>query len=226
LIRLSWVSAAAVVPDSSDGTDSGDPSHPSYLFERISIVHELQNAPQGNAQFGKGELRERSRNLHFTMTRIGHQDAVVRDEGNRVGARKRALVSRGGCALAALSCGFSLWVKAAEIASMPVLEGSAAYRVNCANCHGENLSGGYGPSLRDMAFRTKWTSLGPAALREFLSTRMPPSDPGGLAQDMYEQIATFIEQTSGIATTPPPAKQNESTTELTDPARPSDRRGV
>jgi mono/diheme cytochrome c family protein len=151
---------------------------------------------------------------------------VRADEGNRGGVRKRVLVSRGGCALAALSCGFSLWVKAAEIAPMPVLEGSAAYRVNCANCHGENLSGGYGPSLRDMAFRTKWTSLGPAALREFLSTRMPPSDPGGLAQDMYEQIATFIEQTSGIATTPPPAKQNESTTEPTDPARPSDRRGV
>jgi mono/diheme cytochrome c family protein len=137
---------------------------------------------------------------------MGKDTVVQRDDRSRVGVRKRALVSCG--ALAALSCGFSFWVKAAEVPSMPVLEGSAAYRVNCANCHGENLSGGYGPSLRDIAFRTKWTSLGPAALREFLSTRMPPSDPGGLPQDAYEQIATFIEQTSGMAMTPRPPKQN------------------
>jgi hypothetical protein len=158
---------------------------------------------------------------------IEHQDAVVqRDKENRVGVRQRSLVSCGGCALAALSCVLSLGVESAEVASMPVLEGSTAYRANCASCHGENLSGGYGPSLRNIAFRAKWTSLGAAALREFLSTRMPPSDPGDLSQDTYEQIATFIEQTNGMATTPPPGQQNGPTTELTHPAQPSDRWGV
>src|ERR1700737_3417717 len=66
------------------------------------------------------------------------------------------------------------------------------YVIYCASCHGEKLSGAFAPSLRGEAFFTKWRTKGKTGLIEYVARSMPPSDPGGLSSDTYNEIVSFI----------------------------------
>lgn len=75
-----------------------------------------------------------------------------------------------------------------------------AYGQNCAACHGSNLGGGqFGPSLKDGAFRAKWSD--DDRLLDYISTAMPPANPGGLSKEVYQQLVALIraEGEQGIA---------------------------
>ena len=61
--------------------------------------------------------------------------------------------------------------------------GKNVYLRQCAGCHGETLTGGrFGPPLKSAVFAAHWQSLGQEELLKLISQRMPPANPGGLAQ--------------------------------------------
>jgi alcohol dehydrogenase (cytochrome c) len=73
----------------------------------------------------------------------------------------------------------------------------ALYRNNCASCHGQNLEGGqFGPTLKGLAFQTKWPTDKQAALLDFLEHSMPPANPGVLTHQQYTSLAEFVESST------------------------------
>ena len=85
-------------------------------------------------------------------------------------------------------------------------EGQSAYAQNCAGCHGAGLDDGeFAPPLKGTAFTGHWGGKGAAELNSYISTKMPPSNAGGLGDAVYLQITAFILQSNGMpfASAPP-----------------------
>ena len=76
-------------------------------------------------------------------------------------------------------------------------QGRSVYVEQCASCHGEYLDDGqFGPPLKGVDFRAKWSR--PAdALFSYMSTTMPPAKPGTLGDASYAQLVAFILQENG-----------------------------
>ena len=77
--------------------------------------------------------------------------------------------------------------------------GLAAYRQNCASCHGENLDDGpFAPPLRGVVFREKWRVRSLEALFTETVTTMPQDRPGSLGDETYTHLMAFLLQENGI----------------------------
>ena len=73
--------------------------------------------------------------------------------------------------------------------------GKKRFQSDCADCHGADLRGGLngGPPLRGMAFEQTFAEGAPAsALFMFMSTQMPPNDPGRYSPSEYADMMAFI----------------------------------
>ncbi|MBM0108922.1 PQQ-binding-like beta-propeller repeat protein [Steroidobacter sp. S1-65] len=77
-------------------------------------------------------------------------------------------------------------------------EGQAAYLANCASCHGETLSGGFGPPLSTEAFRKKWAGSPKSFLQMYIASRMPPAAPKSLDAATYAAVTDFVDMRSGL----------------------------
>jgi alcohol dehydrogenase (cytochrome c) len=77
--------------------------------------------------------------------------------------------------------------------------GAKAYADNCAACHGANLEGGTFGALAGEAFLAKWGGRNAGELIAFAKKSMPPTDPGGLSDAEYAEIAQFILAKNGVA---------------------------
>ncbi|MBI3264604.1 MAG: PQQ-binding-like beta-propeller repeat protein [Acidobacteria bacterium] len=76
--------------------------------------------------------------------------------------------------------------------------GELAYVEHCASCHGQNLDdGAYGPPLKGVDFREKWSSSSVEALFTYTSMKMPPTRPGTLGDPAYAQLLAFMLQVNG-----------------------------
>ena len=76
--------------------------------------------------------------------------------------------------------------------------GQAAYQAECAICHQNNLSGGgSAPALAGTNFISLWRSQTVDALAEAIQASMPPDNPGGLSDQAYLNITSFILQANG-----------------------------
>ena len=65
--------------------------------------------------------------------------------------------------------------------SAQAVAGKAAYERNCANCHGASVDdGNSAPPLRGAAFLGKYAGKPAADLFTYVSTKMPPGNPGSL----------------------------------------------
>ena len=85
--------------------------------------------------------------------------------------------------------------------SVQAVAGKAAYEGNCAVCHGPNVDdGNSAPPLRGAAFLGKYAGKPAADLFSFVSTKMPPGNPGGLGGEEYAQIIAWVLQQNGYAT--------------------------
>jgi quinoprotein glucose dehydrogenase len=83
--------------------------------------------------------------------------------------------------------------------------GQAAYRENCAKCHGENLGGGEaGPPLTGEEFLRVWNGRTAGDLFASIRKTMPSEDPGSLSTREYSDIVAFIFSASEF---PPGAKE-------------------
>ena len=83
--------------------------------------------------------------------------------------------------------------------------GEAAYRENCAKCHGENLAGSEaGPALSGEEFLRPWNGKTVGALFALVRKTMPSEDPGGLSTREYSDIIAYILKANGF---PPGVKE-------------------
>src|SRR5258708_11659187 len=78
-------------------------------------------------------------------------------------------------------------------------QGKAAYKQNCAQCHGQNVDDGeFGTPLKGLDFAEGWAGKSAGALLTFMRTNMPPANPGGLADKTYAQIIAYLLQQNGL----------------------------
>ena len=83
--------------------------------------------------------------------------------------------------------------------SAQAVAGRASYQRNCASCHGANVDdGNTAPPLRGAAFLGKYAGKPAADLFTYVSTKMPPGNPGSLGGAEVAQIIAYVLQQNGI----------------------------
>jgi alcohol dehydrogenase (cytochrome c) len=76
--------------------------------------------------------------------------------------------------------------------------GSTAYSQSCASCHGPNTDDGeFAPPLKGAAFVQKYGGRPISELIGYMTTKMPPGNPGSLGATAYAQLAAFLLQRNG-----------------------------
>src|SRR5436190_10717863 len=85
--------------------------------------------------------------------------------------------------------------------SAQAVAGRAAYQQNCAACHGASVDdGNSAPPLRGATFLSKYAGKPAADLFTYVSTKMPPGNPGNLDGAEYARIIAYVLQQNGFAT--------------------------
>jgi alcohol dehydrogenase (cytochrome c) len=78
--------------------------------------------------------------------------------------------------------------------------GRNAYSQTCASCHGPNTDDGeFAPPLKGTSFMQKYAGKPVNELVNYMTSRMPPGNPGSLGAPVYGQIAAFVFQQNGAA---------------------------
>ena len=77
--------------------------------------------------------------------------------------------------------------------------GRDAYANNCAECHLDNLRGGFGPALAGSNFTSVWGGQPVRALFEQTRGTMPPGAEASLGDPVYLNIVAYILQANGHA---------------------------
>jgi mono/diheme cytochrome c family protein len=78
--------------------------------------------------------------------------------------------------------------------------GKKRYESECVDCHGDDLKGGLngGAPLRGVSFDEKYGNGGPASsMFVFMSTLMPPNDPGRYSPSTYADLMAYILKRNG-----------------------------
>lgn len=78
--------------------------------------------------------------------------------------------------------------------------GEAAYQMNCAGCHGEDLYGRAMGALRGDKFLDRWREDSLNTLFTHIKTRMPDRAPGSLSEAMYLDILSYVLRVNGFPT--------------------------
>jgi mono/diheme cytochrome c family protein len=79
--------------------------------------------------------------------------------------------------------------------------GKKRFDGDCVDCHGEDLRGGLngGPPLRGLTFESKYAEGAPASgMFIFMSTLMPPNDPGRYSPGVYADLMAYILKMNGF----------------------------
>jgi mono/diheme cytochrome c family protein len=76
--------------------------------------------------------------------------------------------------------------------------GGRLYLAHCRECHGEDLGGGEGRSLRGDVFWRDWGEDRLAHLFQVIKTEMPQSAPGSLTEPAYVDILAHILAANGL----------------------------
>ena len=105
-------------------------------------------------------------------------------------------------ALAIATGGSSAAAQPADSASFTEAQatsGRDAYVRNCAECHLENLRGGFGPALAGPNFTSIWGAEPAGTLFELTRNTMPPGAEASLGDSVYLDIVAYILQVNGHA---------------------------
>ncbi len=80
--------------------------------------------------------------------------------------------------------------------------GQSLFYANCAECHGAELQGQYGPALAGSDGNLQWQTI--KKVYAFATTQMPFGNAGGLPREEYVDIMAFLMQSHGhpAGTTP------------------------
>ena len=104
---------------------------------------------------------------------------------------------------AALAVAFGGASAAAQPVSSPsytaaqAAAGRDAYASNCAECHLDNLRGGFGPALAGPNFKSVWGARSARTLYEQTRGTMPPGAETSLGDSTYLDIVAYILQANG-----------------------------
>jgi plastocyanin/cytochrome c5 len=94
-------------------------------------------------------------------------------------------------AAASSSTASGLQSKAAESDQMSL--GKSDYAATCSVCHGMDLSGrDPAPPLVGRSFISRWTGRDALDLFDLIRTTMPPHAPGGLSDNSYAAIVSYL----------------------------------
>jgi len=118
---------------------------------------------------------------------------------NRFTSAKRILMCGLATALMSTASGSHAQEQSAIFTEQQVGLGLQVYQQNCSNgCHQPDMLGG-GPvaSLRQLGFSSIWGTSTVAELFETIKTSMPPTNVGGLTDEMYLAIIAFILSANG-----------------------------
>ena len=102
-------------------------------------------------------------------------------------------ISTGGSSAAAQPAGSTSFTEA------QATSGRDAYVRNCAECHLENLRGGFGPALAGPNFTSIWGPEPAGTLFELTRNTMPPGAEASLGDSVYLDIVAYILQVNGHA---------------------------
>ena len=81
--------------------------------------------------------------------------------------------------------------------------GKTAYVRSCAGCHGQELTGGeFASALKGASYNQSWGGKTADTLFTYLSTKMPPANPGQLGAETYVQIIAYMLQGNGTRPSP------------------------
>src|SRR3989442_15232644 len=76
--------------------------------------------------------------------------------------------------------------------------GRSAYQANCASCHRPDLGGSNeAPQLAGANFMTAWRDRTTRDLLSFMTTTMPPDNPGSAGNQAYTDIVAYVLQANG-----------------------------
>ena len=89
-------------------------------------------------------------------------------------------------------------LSAPQFTAAQAARGEIAFANNCSACHGKNLDNGeFAPALKGPAFKQNWGSKTLGDLFAFVTTQMPPDNPGGLDPSIYTDILSYIASQNG-----------------------------
>jgi cytochrome c2 len=118
-------------------------------------------------------------------------------QGNRIGSGPAGVPAPAAPALAKVS-----------YSNEQASSGEDTYKKNCVECHGEELRGGLlgGPPLRGVMFDQNFRGAPASALFLYISTQMPPENPGRFSDRVYAEVMAYVLQRNGYdAGAPMPA---------------------
>jgi len=75
--------------------------------------------------------------------------------------------------------------------------GAALYATNCAVCHGAQLQGVVGPSLKGPNFASAKSNFAVGDIFVIVANNMPASAPGTLPADTYVNVMAYLLQQNG-----------------------------
>ena len=74
-------------------------------------------------------------------------------------------------------------------------KGQTLFYENCAECHGAQLEGKFGPALGGGDGNIQWDTIG--YVWSYMTGHMPAGNSGGLSREEYVDIMAFLLQTHG-----------------------------
>ena len=91
--------------------------------------------------------------------------------------------------------------------------GREVFQAKCARCHGSELQGGVEePPLAGPRFLAKWRNRTTHDLLNFIQTRMPPQEPGGLGDEVHLQLVAHLLHANGAESGPEPLTSSTTVT--------------
>ena len=81
-------------------------------------------------------------------------------------------------------------------------QGRALYDESCSRCHGGDLAGGVGTSLKGDVFIRDWAGKNLGAFYERIKTTMPRGAPRSLSDTAYLNIVAYVLQANGFPADP------------------------
>src|SRR5580693_3144394 len=114
-------------------------------------------------------------------------------------ARRRLIIT---AAMLVVQPALIVYSKDAQVApsftTEQAADGQAAYKKNCARCHGANVDDGeFGPPLRGGSFAEHWAEQPVAGLFTKIKSSMPPDAPGSLSDGTYTDVIAYLLSENG-----------------------------
>ena len=76
--------------------------------------------------------------------------------------------------------------------------GETLYADKCAECHGPDQTGGFGPPLVGPVFVSTWGDMALSDLFDSIKNTAPASNPGSLSRDEVSDVMAYLLQVNGF----------------------------